>query len=320
MDAGSAHFQDPSPDKSMGQRSSANNSHQAGDGYEPYFVLQGIPLPEPMTESEFAAGGRGEAHGIDAWLDMIFDDGTGNDDPPLDHVMREPLKPMSSPKTSHHKKTKSMVPTHPASCATSPKRPKGFRPRSDSNKENQRPTHVIPAELSASPRGRGMNLKSASRREPNTALQLTANAHTPGFLGTQPGQVNRSSRFQPLKRLTSKGLDQQRRRVGADLHGRDVEMKDDESHIPNLSPAVEVHRKQRRPNRSRCPSYFDQDVLGKRARSMDDDGDEPEDLELPDLVYQPRSRNILGESELSELLTRSTPFCQEAEEFEFTGL
>jgi hypothetical protein len=64
-----------------------------------------------------------------------------------------------------------------------------------------------------------------------------------------------------------------------------------------LSPDVDPYRKANRPRRNRCASYYDEDIL-----------------------TSPGKKDVLTESNMSRKLTRAMAFCEEAEDYEFTGV
>ncbi|KAL9129618.1 MAG: hypothetical protein Q9217_001974 [Psora testacea] len=71
------------------------------------------------------------------------------------------------------------------------------------------------------------------------------------------------------------------------------------SALAKLSPSVELHRKDRRPKRERCVSYWDEDVLG------------PESPAYPGELMK-KGKSVLGQSAQSEALTQEKPFTEEA--------
>ncbi|KAH0559299.1 hypothetical protein GP486_004182 [Trichoglossum hirsutum] len=67
--------------------------------------------------------------------------------------------------------------------------------------------------------------------------------------------------------------------------------------VVKLSPDVDPYRKANRPRRHRCASYYDEDIL-----------------------TSPGKKGVLTESNMSRKLTRAMAFCEEAEDYEFTGV
>lgn len=263
---------DQTPSRSSGSDNGSGASSGGIDEAEQYLVLHGLPLPGPMTEEELftpRSSKGGKARKLDDWLDNIFMD--SNDEHETEHGARgaHSKSEKSNTKLPHGAAAANAGSMMRQKTCQSSKPPgsqqhKKIRPRSDSNKENQRPTE--------------WGLTTHVGQPPHTSPRPVRLGVAYPVLGTltqpSPGTERKpaifsnisATRFQPLKRPirspasvregtpTSTSTPPQRPLATHDGNHRKV---DD---VP-LSPDVDVYRKANRPKRNRCFSYFDDDMF-----------------------------------------------------------
>ena len=81
------------------------------------------------------------------------------------------------------------------------------------------------------------------------------------------------------------------------------------------------YRKANRPKRIRCPSYFDDDILGPRSPSQGEGSGDSSD-EYATNYKEPERRKgkvVLGESEEAKELTKQKAFVEDADGASFFG-
>jgi hypothetical protein len=145
------------------------------------------------------------------------------------------------------------------------------------------------------------------KHDPMTFVPLNTKTplkQRPGLLSENPGKLPITGFFftPPRRRGRGIALDV----VGSFRYDKTPQLcsivHSDSHEELELSPDVEYYRKASRPKRERCPSYYDDDILNN-----------------PSTPLGLARGNPLETSTAEDLLTRSEPFCPEAEGFEFVG-
>ncbi|KAI9780491.1 MAG: hypothetical protein M1816_002853, partial [Peltula sp. TS41687] len=320
----------------------ASTSSGDADGEVPYLMFHGVPLPEPMTERQIFGSGKGkQAQRADAWIDYIFEDDAGQEDETEstgDRIKSERssttdwIKLERSSKTPSPEKGMSgqvhqvKVAEHQAGKASRPDL-KQFG-RGESDKENRKPTDPESSPEQQSPRRELRRVRLGPVRPiinntPQSAPSRAQSRTLPNISAT---------RFTPFKRpskpaTTSTQPTTIEARVEKPKAATPQPVSEDYMDVP-LTPDVEIYRKGNRPKRTRCPSYFDEDIfqdLPDHPTSVEVSAEEEEDAEDDD-DHGPQSRpvhgdgrKILGESAAQSYLTKPPPFCKEAENYHFKG-
>ena len=287
-----------SAEKRAAQDSNTSQSEGGNDDDDEedlYLVFNGIPLPGPMTEEElFDPTNEQKSQPGDAWFDSIFvDEEERNREVGRRTRAKKTNRKVPSSSRVVRDEDNSMAEANERACQSGDRsrspQDMDWRPRRDSNKENQRP-----AELGSW----GFDLDI---RPPPRKVRLGADPLRSG-LGdeTHPFSSNVSaSRFQSMKRSDENILPITRHKT----RERTDHTKPRSAAKADLSPDVDVYRKSHRPKRERCLSYYDEDVLSPVTGCQSNTG-----------------QKILGESSSHVHLTKPQPFCPEAEAFHFTGI
>lgn len=317
--------QDHDSDFEMDAESALNltDSEHADDDDDQYLVLHGIPLPEPMTESELSPSrSDGPRQGLDAWLDDMFED---RGRPRLRRkakVSSTLTNPASeSQERGGCRKRGTPISTKKSTPATVP-RPKlkplqASRPRGDSNKENHRPTAVPSASMDSRPSGTMFEARTTMGEISNGQSSIKPAAKTPKTTNISLEHGKRPSRFTPLKRPHAALLKSPEKPIlstGAVLLTPKPKKQDDET-AKGLSPDVDIYRKGSRPNRIRCASYFDMDIFHQETKPA---GSEEAKLELADAIQD--NKPTLAEAGPSSRLMEPSRFCPTTKDFEFQRL
>ncbi|KAI9779824.1 MAG: hypothetical protein M1839_007137 [Geoglossum umbratile] len=260
------------------------------DDSELYFAQRSIALPTPMTSRELFTPGADRSN-VDKWLEDM-----------LSASPRKKWRVPVMPGSDSSLQTRFFTESRGKARAASQGYETVLRPSDDgidlpdtdmgpeeSDKENQKPSDERAIDKYFEP-------------QPRESLQ-SGNAATPyksriPTLGENPQIPVSGSPFRLTHYATPRGyfLETPRRRKLASkdtaptlLHGVEEVVK--------LSPDVDRYRKANRPRRERCASYYDDDIIGPLEE-----------------------RGVLTESNMSRRLTRAMAFCEEAEDFEFTGV
>ena len=319
-----SHLHDQTSEKSSWPSSGSGSASGNGDGEVQYLMFHGVPLPEPMTEKQLFGSGNGKkAQRADAWLDHFFEDDTSKEDETRSMGDRTKLEICSTTPSPEKGLDKRVHKTKEAEYQTG----KGSRPdlklfaRSDSDKENWKPTDP--------------GSSSPDRHSPQRTLRRVRLGAVRSILGSTPQPPSgkgksgalpniSATRFQPMKR-PSKSASAQPTKPNAEVKVEKAKsatyqpVSEDDIDVP-LTPDVEIYRKRNRPKRTRCPSYFDEDIfqdLPDQPTSIDGSAEEDEAQSSP---VHGDGRKILGESAAQAYLTKSQPFCKEAENYDFKGV
>ncbi|KAI9716113.1 MAG: hypothetical protein M1812_005540 [Candelaria pacifica] len=272
---------------------------------------------------------RDEVHGVDAWLKDIPDISPGNT-PSIKRVRKlESQKQTSRTPPWNEQTIGTANMTVPSDGSISPSKiPQ--RPRSDSNKENQSPPKASPV------RGTGLPMNVVYRHAEQPAY-LPQTPHRPIMNPSESSKTPSSYRFTDYRdeskestmieqATTPRGLFMQsarrkRQKASANLRLSQlpttaetsfVIAEDDEPAVA-LSPDVEPYRKDNRPRRNRCASYFDEDIIvspiAKVKKTIEG---RVEDFNIN--VDAHKGQKVLAESLCNDELTRPKAFMEGIEE------
>lgn len=204
--------------------------------------------------------------------------------------------------------------------------------RTESNKENKSPVHQSPATSTANgiadverhsplagyistPLSR-LKLPIIPQRESSTPAPKSASPFhppsTPHGLLSQPPRRKKKQRFPDG--ITSPHL------TALPPTGSTFDIKPDDDVIPQLSPDVTPYRKDKRPKRTRCMSYFDTDILGSPSPSAGKESvEELKDYVDAERIEKRKGKVVLGESKTGRALTKQKAFVEDAEGALFFG-
>jgi len=245
------------------------------------------------------------------------------------------VKASRMPVAQHHlRNAGSPMPIKSRTAPKSPKTPDAHDlsgmealSKTESNKENQpplkqpprRPTLTVPTELDWEPSPSSSTISRligplVPPRESSTPASRFLQPSTPSNLLSQPPR--RKKRLN----LPSGVTDPRPRKPSRTESPFDI-TPDDETIVP-LSPHVTPYRKCNRPKRTRCPSYFDADIL--RLPSQGRTGDESDEGSEDSVTEnrEPERRKgkvVLGASEAARELTKPRAFAEVAEGGLFFG-
>ena len=247
------------------------------------------------------------------------------------------------PLAQHHlRDVGSPMPIKSRTLPKSPKTPDAqdlsgmdFLSRTESNKENQSPQHSYlqqtprrpsrtdPTEVDERPSPSSTTIsrligpiipaRESSTPGPKAASRFLQPS-TPSILLSQPPR--RKKRPNPRYSAT----DPRPRKPSRTESPFDLD-PDDEGLVP-LSPDVTPYRKCNRPKRTRCPSYFDADILDLPSQASTEDEGYQWSEEVVAESKEPQRRKgkvVLGESEAAKELTKQRAFVEDAEAGLFFG-
>jgi len=197
--------------------------------------------------------------------------------------------------------------------------------KTESNKENQpplkqsprRPTLTVPPELAGAP---SPSSSTISRLLGPLGPQRESSTPAPRFLQQPPPSVLLSQPARRKKRpnLPSGATDPRPRKPSRTESPFDIN-PDNETLVP-LSPDVTRYRKSNRPKRTRCPSYFDADILGLPSQAQTGDESDEDDGVTESKEFEHRKgKLVLRESEAAAELMKQRPFAEDAEGGLFFG-
>ncbi|KAI9879889.1 MAG: hypothetical protein M1830_006556 [Pleopsidium flavum] len=96
-------------------------------------------------------------------------------------------------------------------------------------------------------------------------------------------------------------------------------IKPDDDFIAQLSPDVTPYRKDNRPKRTRCVSYFDTDILGSPSPTKESMEESKDYATEHKSIEKRKGKVVLGESEAGKKLTKQKAFVENAEGALFFG-
>ncbi len=274
---------------------------------------------------------RDEVLGVDAWLKDIPEVSPGN----TPSVKR--VKKVGPPKQTRRtppwrKEIKDIIKDSvPSARNMSPgKIPQ--RPRSSSNKENQSPLKDSPVQDTGLPRNVLYRYAEQPAYPPKTPHQLVmeplAPSKTPSSYRFTDYRDEGNSTMGTEQAMTPRGLfshppRRKRQKASVDLRLSQLPTRPENSFViaedeeaVTLSPDVEPYRKENRPRRNRCVSYFDEDVIvSPTARKTAEGRVEERNTG----INAHKGREVLGESIFSGDSTKPKAFMEGVEDCEFFG-
>ncbi|KAI9703245.1 MAG: hypothetical protein M1836_007811 [Candelina mexicana] len=292
-----------------------------------------LPMHGPCPRQRvFHLDRKDEVNGVDAWLNDIPDLSPGNTPSIKRDRKQEPQKLTRRTPPWRNQAQDSRKVTVPRSQSLSPtKIPQ--RPRSNSNKENQSPQKVSPAQATGVPTNvlyrhgeqpaylpetphRSVMGRLVSSKTPSSYRFTDYSDESKEPTRTKQATAPRGLFLQPARRKQRKASTDfslgQLRIVNKDSF---VIAEDEETAI-TLSPDVEHYRKDKRPRRNRRASYFDEDIIVSPTARKTAEG-RVEDSNTD--VRARKGRMVLGDSVLSADLTKPKTFVEGVEEHGFFG-
>ncbi|KAH0543733.1 hypothetical protein FGG08_001915 [Glutinoglossum americanum] len=264
------------------------------DDSELYYARRSIAIPTPMASKAIFSPGADKSN-VDKWLEDMLSASPRKKwrvpaIPGLDGDLRNHFPTTEGLGTARSASQAHEIIQFPPDGGTSPAETDvEFE---DSDKENQKPSNEGVVGRYSGPRPK----ESLRLRNPTTPhrsrIPTLGEKQVEAQMPTAESPLRAASHPMPLGYF----LETPRRRKRMPKGAVPAPLPEIEE-VVKLSPDVDPYRKANRPRRDRCASYYDEDI-----------------------ILSPEKRGVLTESNMSRKLTRAMAFCEEAEDYEFTGV